>query len=400
MRRRRRRDRPTWQTNGSHNELPPREGPRVNEEIRVPQVRLIDQEGEMVGVMSAREALIRAYEVGLDLLEISPNAAPPVVKILDYGKYKYEQQKKANQGSDAARRQGGSGAPPGRDFERRVAERLGVLGWDVSLTRGSGDGGVDVICRCGAAVLVVQCKDWANPVGFSAVQEIHTARDLQKASLAAVVSANSFTQAARDAAPRLNVLLLTLHELQPGCQIDRTKEGDRIRAQRRARAEAEAAEEARQRAMREASERRAAEEALAEEWRRYDSALAEHERRLAARGDKLTYVGMGGLTGGLGLIWLGQSHPWWASILAGIAVVVGWNYVAELYRQRPPKPPAQARNGASQHLPGASTAKDAAFGTERRVVPCVYCGQLLRLPARTNGLAKCPSCGKSAWYET
>jgi translation initiation factor IF-3 len=78
-------------------QLPTRDGPRVNEEIRTPQVRLIDQNGEMLGVMSAREALIRAYDVGLDLLEISPNAEPPVVKILDYGKYKYEQQKKANE---------------------------------------------------------------------------------------------------------------------------------------------------------------------------------------------------------------------------------------------------------------------------------------------------------------
>ncbi len=78
-------------------QLPTRDGPRVNEDIRAPQVRLIDQDGEMLGVMTAREALIRAYDVGLDLLEISPNAVPPVVKILDYGKYKYEQQKKANE---------------------------------------------------------------------------------------------------------------------------------------------------------------------------------------------------------------------------------------------------------------------------------------------------------------
>lgn len=76
---------------------PAKDGPRINEEIRVPQVRLIDQHGEMLGVMSAREALIRAYDVGLDLVEISPNAVPPVCKILDYGKYKYEQQKKANE---------------------------------------------------------------------------------------------------------------------------------------------------------------------------------------------------------------------------------------------------------------------------------------------------------------
>jgi translation initiation factor IF-3 len=60
-------------------------------------VRLIDQHGEMIGVMSAREALIRAYDVGLDLVEISPGAVPPVCKILDFGKYKYEQQKKANE---------------------------------------------------------------------------------------------------------------------------------------------------------------------------------------------------------------------------------------------------------------------------------------------------------------
>jgi translation initiation factor IF-3 len=76
---------------------PTREGPRVNEEIRVPQVRLIDEEGEMQGVMTTRDAMLRAFSVGLDLLEISPNAEPPVVKILDYGKFKYEQQKKKNE---------------------------------------------------------------------------------------------------------------------------------------------------------------------------------------------------------------------------------------------------------------------------------------------------------------
>jgi len=76
---------------------PTRGGPRVNEEIRSPQVRLIDENGEMAGVMTAREAQQRAYAAGLDLLEISPNAEPPVVKILDYGKFKYEQQKKRNE---------------------------------------------------------------------------------------------------------------------------------------------------------------------------------------------------------------------------------------------------------------------------------------------------------------
>ena len=69
----------------------------MNEDIRSATVRLIDQDGEMQGVMTARDAVARAYSVGLDLLEISPNADPPVVKILDYGKFKYEQQKKKNE---------------------------------------------------------------------------------------------------------------------------------------------------------------------------------------------------------------------------------------------------------------------------------------------------------------
>ena len=76
---------------------PSREGPRVNEEIRVPQVRLIDENGEMQGVLSIRDALYKAYQAGMDLLEISPNAVPPVCKITDYGKFKYEQQKKTNE---------------------------------------------------------------------------------------------------------------------------------------------------------------------------------------------------------------------------------------------------------------------------------------------------------------
>ncbi|MCD8493948.1 MAG: translation initiation factor IF-3 [Alphaproteobacteria bacterium] len=83
--------------------MPPRgaprndDGPRVNEQIRVPEVRLVGADGEMVGVIATREALVMAEEAGLDLVEVSPGAEPPVCKILDYGKYKYEQQKKANE---------------------------------------------------------------------------------------------------------------------------------------------------------------------------------------------------------------------------------------------------------------------------------------------------------------
>lgn len=71
-----------------------RDGPRVNGEITSPKVRLIDENGEMLGVLTRFEAIQMAQKAGLDLVEVSPNAEPPVCKILDYGKYKYEQQKK------------------------------------------------------------------------------------------------------------------------------------------------------------------------------------------------------------------------------------------------------------------------------------------------------------------
>ncbi|WP_119680476.1 translation initiation factor IF-3 [Indioceanicola profundi] len=76
---------------------PQRDGPRINREINVRSVRLVDANGEMVGVVSLRDALFAAEEAGLDLVEVSPNADPPVCKILDYGKFKYEAQKKANE---------------------------------------------------------------------------------------------------------------------------------------------------------------------------------------------------------------------------------------------------------------------------------------------------------------
>ncbi|HZS84748.1 MAG TPA: translation initiation factor IF-3 [Stellaceae bacterium] len=79
------------------NFTPTREGPRVNEEILVPRVRLVDEKGEMVGIVGRNEALAMAGEAGLDLVEVAPGADPPVCKILDFGKYKYEEQKKKNE---------------------------------------------------------------------------------------------------------------------------------------------------------------------------------------------------------------------------------------------------------------------------------------------------------------
>ena len=66
---------------------------RVNRDIRAPQVRVIDEGGQMVGVMGVPEALRLAEDRGLDLIEIVPNATPPTCKIMDYGKYKYEKKK-------------------------------------------------------------------------------------------------------------------------------------------------------------------------------------------------------------------------------------------------------------------------------------------------------------------
>ena len=74
----------------------PLNGPRFDEFINVPKVRVIDEAGENLGVMYTREAIEQAHEMGLNLVEVSPNADPPVCKFLDVGKHKYEAQKKAN----------------------------------------------------------------------------------------------------------------------------------------------------------------------------------------------------------------------------------------------------------------------------------------------------------------
>jgi translation initiation factor IF-3 len=74
---------------------PERDSTRINERIRVPEVRLIDENGEQVGIIPTPEALERARERELDLVEVSPTSKPPVCRILDYSKYKYEQEQKA-----------------------------------------------------------------------------------------------------------------------------------------------------------------------------------------------------------------------------------------------------------------------------------------------------------------
>jgi translation initiation factor IF-3 len=73
---------------------PERDTTRINERIRVPQVRLIGADGEQLGIVDTNDALKRAQEAELDLVEVAPNSKPPVTKLLDYSKYKYEQEQK------------------------------------------------------------------------------------------------------------------------------------------------------------------------------------------------------------------------------------------------------------------------------------------------------------------
>ena len=83
-----------YQRNYYHRSKP--KGPRINERIRAQEVQVITNDGKNLGTLSTREAVEIAKEQGLDLIEISPNASPPVCKIIDIGKYKYDLQKKAN----------------------------------------------------------------------------------------------------------------------------------------------------------------------------------------------------------------------------------------------------------------------------------------------------------------
>ena len=81
-----------------HNAPPTRDtGPRVNDRIRATEIRLIGAEGENIGLITPEKAMVLAEAAGLDLVEISPNATPPVAKIMDFGKYKYETQKKESE---------------------------------------------------------------------------------------------------------------------------------------------------------------------------------------------------------------------------------------------------------------------------------------------------------------
>ncbi len=86
---------PEFKQNYFQRKTKPR-GPRFNHRINSPEVQVITSDGENLGILNLQDAISRAKDQGLDLIEISPNARPPVCKIMDMGKFKYDQQKKAN----------------------------------------------------------------------------------------------------------------------------------------------------------------------------------------------------------------------------------------------------------------------------------------------------------------
>lgn len=130
-------------------------------------------------------------------------------------------------------------------FEVDIAQRLQALGWDTTDTPRTGDYGADVFARCGSESLVVQCKDWTGPAGFSAVKEVHAARTYYGANQAIVVSRSGYTRQALKAAQTFNINLYTPYDLKVGSAIDRSVQGAQYREELR-QAEARYNDEVRQ----------------------------------------------------------------------------------------------------------------------------------------------------------
>ncbi len=109
---------------------------RINDRIRAPKVRVVTSDGQQLGVMSSREALAKAQAMGLDLVEIAGQVDPPVCKIVDYGKYKYEQAKLKKQKSKSATRM------------KEVKFRVGTGQHDYNIKLGRAEGFLDTNHKC------------------------------------------------------------------------------------------------------------------------------------------------------------------------------------------------------------------------------------------------------------
>jgi translation initiation factor IF-3 len=137
-----------------------RDQTRVNDRIRAPKIRVVGTDGQQLGVMTVRDALLKAQSVGLDLVEIAPQADPPVCKIIDYGKFKYEQAKLKKQKSKSATRM------------KEIKLRVGTGQHDYNIKMGRVEGFLDT----GHKVrVVIQFKGRENAhkdLGFVAMQRI------------------------------------------------------------------------------------------------------------------------------------------------------------------------------------------------------------------------------------
>jgi len=308
-----------------------------------------------------------------------------------------------------------SSSERGRRFEVEVRETLYLFGWEASLTPGSGDLGCDILAKCGTTILVVQCKDWAQGVGYEAVKEVHTARSLHRATQAAVIIRGRFVRGVHQKAAELDIHLLHIDELRAGHKLDRSAEGQRIRSKRAAdaaakeRAEAAARQREVEAAQREAAARRRESEAQRRqahmqqrehdeavrrediekqnrEWSRYDLAIAEFEGRHGQKVLILLGLLLAALALVLGVPILFRTHAGWAILLACGGVVALARIVVSVVLVRRPSAPIVPR--PVPPLP------------DRRVVLCVHCGIGMRLPAQKSGNVTCPECKRTAWYGT
>ena len=107
----------------------------------------------------------------------------------------------------------------GHEYEFYVAEQFENQGFNAQVTKGSGDHGVDVLVEYDNAKIAVQCKHYNSPVGNKAVQEVYSAKDIYDCELAAVVTNNTFTPAAREAAEKLGVFLLHHEDIPSLCSV-------------------------------------------------------------------------------------------------------------------------------------------------------------------------------------
>lgn len=168
-----------------------RDQTRVNDRIRAPKIRVVGSDGQQLGVMTVRDALVKAQSQGLDLVEIAAQADPPVCKIIDYGKFKYEQAKLKKQKSKSATRM------------KEIKLRVGTGQHDYNIKMGRVEGFLDT----GHKVrVVIQFKGRENAhkdLGFVAMQRI--IEDLK-------------TMSNVDQAPRLGgrVIAMTLSPLPQG----------------------------------------------------------------------------------------------------------------------------------------------------------------------------------------